>query len=376
MGEKATREDCKAETERIDSSFQDLREQLRDIGRRLSRCETLTQEMRELGSNAAIDQDARESIGKACGDISRVIKLLVVRMTERQESTKAELEKLSSGVGRVRDVAKKLAEIIARTKEEIAVKSKKLERVTRVVADVEKNASGIIDRLTQEFMGMKRVLQDSIDEIKTRLEKRSVPESARTAGAVSSGSADRLIAKRLGDLEIRTNEASSNRKDEAQRDHIAEIRGEIADLRNKFGSTRENSRGPNISSRSATPGAWRDSIAGVRQNIEEISMATKRVREDTRRLNDRQERVAAESDRMREEIRAAQESIKQSAVTIAEQKRENGRLNARIDALVGLWEESQQRMGTMEALTKNQRDVSNLGPKVIENREDINNLRA
>ena len=41
MGEKATREDCKASTERVDSSLQDLREQLRDVGDRLVRCETM-----------------------------------------------------------------------------------------------------------------------------------------------------------------------------------------------------------------------------------------------------------------------------------------------------------------------------------------------
>ena len=123
-----------------------------------------------------------ERISKECGDISRVIKLLAARVMERNECTKPEIERLSSGVERVRAVAKKLAEIISRTKdkEEAVESSRRIEGVTKVVADVEKTASGRIGRLTQELVGMKRVLQDSIDGIKTRLERQGIPESAKT----------------------------------------------------------------------------------------------------------------------------------------------------------------------------------------------------
>ena len=79
-------------------------------------------------------------------------------------------------------------------------------------------------------------------------------------------------------------------------------------------------------------------------------------------------------------MKEARESIiaderKAHAALFAEQKRENARLNVRIEALVGLLEESRQRTTATETLQKeSQRDLSNLGVKVTENREDISTL--
>ena len=66
-------------------------------------------------------------------------------------------------------------------------------------------------------------------------------------------------------------------------------------------------------------------------------------------------------------MKEARESIAKNAAVIAEQKRENERLNLRVEALVGLVKENQQRVATLENLLKEtQRDFSNLGPKVAE----------
>ena len=62
-----------------------------------------------------------------------------------------------------------------------------------------------------------------------------------------------MIATRLGDLETRAGngEADSDRKSEAQRELIADVRSEVADLKNRPGNTRETSR---MHARSS--GAW------------------------------------------------------------------------------------------------------------------------
>ena len=190
-----------------------------------------------------------------------------------------------------------------------------------------------------------------------------VPETTKAPGTVSSGSADRLIARRLGDLETRVGngEADSNRKSEAQRELLADVQSEVADAKNRLGNTRDASRGH------ARRGAWRESVAGLRKNIDEVSTTSIKARDDTRRIAENQERSATEVEPLRDEMKEARESIAKNAAVIAEQKRENERLNFRVEALVGLVKENQQRVATLENLLKEtQRDFSNLGPKVAE----------
>ena len=100
-----------------------------------------------------------------------------------------EIERALSGTETMKDATKRLTEIISRTREETSENSKMVERAVKIATDVEKSASGRVDRLTQEFTGMKRVVQDSIDEIKLRLEREGVPETTKAPGTVSSGSA-------------------------------------------------------------------------------------------------------------------------------------------------------------------------------------------
>ena len=206
------------------------------------------------GTDVTVDREARERISKECGDVTRVVKLLATKMTEKDELARKEIERASL------DATKRLTEIITRTREETSENAKMVERATKIAPDVEKSASGRADRLTHEFTGMKKVVQDSIDEIKLRLERQGVPETTKAPATVSSGSADRLIARRLGDLETRVGngEADSNRKSEAQRELLADVRSEVADPKNRLGNTRDASRGHARSrSSSAETGAWR-----------------------------------------------------------------------------------------------------------------------
>ena len=256
---------------------------------------------------------------------------------------------------------------------------------------MEKSTSVRIDRLTHEFTGVKRVVQDSIDEIKLRLEHQGIPGITKSPDTVSSGSADHLIARRLNDLETRVgnNEATSNRQCEAQRDVIAEVRGEMTEMKNKLGSLRESSRSQARSrSSSAEPGAWKESVAGLRRNIEEVSNLSSKTREDAKRATEQQERSSAEIERLRMEMTEIRENAalqaaahaderKSYATLFADQKRETERLNVRIEALVGLLEESRKSAATTEMLQKEaQKDLSNLGTRVSENRDDINVLKA
>ena len=278
-------------------------------------------------------------------------------MNEKDDFPKREVERLSSSVERMRDATKKLTEVITRAREETSQSNKLAERAIRVATDVEKSASVRVDRLTQEFTGVKRAVQDSIDEIKQRLERKGIPGVNMTPDTVSSGSADRLIAKRLNDLEIRVgnNEATSNRQCEAQRDVIAEVRGEMTEVKSKLGSLRESSRSQARSrSSSAEPGAWKESVAGLRRNIEEVSNLSSKTREDAKRATEQQERSSAEIESLRMEVKEIRENaamqaaghadkIKSYATLIADQKRETERLNVRIGALAGLLEESLPR---------------------------------
>ena len=172
------------------------------------------------GSGNVIDKEARERITKECGDITRVIKLLAAWMNEKDEITKREIERASSGVERMNDATKKLTEVISRARDEASNSTKLAERAIKVATEEEKSASVRADRLTQEFTGVKKVVRESIDEIKHRLERQGVPETIKTPDTVSSVSADRLIARRLGDLETRigNSEAASNRQSEAYRE--------------------------------------------------------------------------------------------------------------------------------------------------------------
>ena len=193
---------------------------------------------------------------------------------------------------------------------------------------------------------------------------------------MSSGSADRLIAKRLNDLEIRVgnNEATSNRQCKAQRDVIAEVRGEMTEVRNRLGSLRKSSKSQARSrSSSAEPGAWKESVAGLRRNIEEVSNLSSKTREDAKRATEQQERSSAEIESLRMEIKEIRENaalqaaahadeMKSYATLVADQKRETERLNVRIEAVVGLLEESRKSAATTETLQKEaQRDLSSLG---------------
>ena len=178
LREKASREDSRAESKRVDSSLQDLREQLRSVGERLSKCERHAGGSGDArtGTDIVIDRKARERISKECGDITRVVKLLATKMTEKDEVARKEIERASLGIERMRDATKRLTEIITRTREETSENSKMVERAVKIATD----------RLTQEFTGMKKVVQDSIDEIKLRLERQGVPETAKAPGTVSS----------------------------------------------------------------------------------------------------------------------------------------------------------------------------------------------
>ena len=76
----------------FDSSLQDLREQLRSVGERLSKCERDAGGSGDArtGTDVVIDREARERISKECGDITRVVRLLAIatKMTEKDESAK------------------------------------------------------------------------------------------------------------------------------------------------------------------------------------------------------------------------------------------------------------------------------------------------
>ena len=119
-----------------------------------------------------------------------------------------------------------------------------------------------------------------------------------------------------------------------------------------------------------------------------MSNLSSRTREDAKRATEQQERSSAEIESLRMEMKEIRENaalqaaahadkIKTNAALFAEQKRETERLNLRIEALVGLLEESPRSAAVTETLQKEtQRDMSNLGARVSENRDDINMLKA
>ena len=154
-------------------------------------------------------------------------------------------------------------------------------------------------------------------------------------------------------------------------------------------SLRESSKSQARSrSSSAEPGAWKESVAGLRRNIEEVSNLSSKTREDAKRATEQHERASAEIESLRMEIKETRENaallaaahadeMKATAALLAEQKRETERLNLRVEALVGLLEESRRSTTITETLQKEaQRDMSNLGARVSENRDDINMLKA
>ena len=200
IGDKISRDDSEAESRRVTSSLQDIREQLQGLGERLGACERDSLAVVHGGSRSSgnpgsgpgttVDAEARERISKECGNITRVVRLLATKMNEKDDLTKREIERLSSGVERMRDATKKLTEIITRAREETSQSTKLAERAIKVATDAEKSASVRVDRLTQEFTGMKRAVQDSIDEIKQRLERQGTAGVSKTSDVVSSGSAD------------------------------------------------------------------------------------------------------------------------------------------------------------------------------------------
>ena len=103
-------------------------------------------------------------------------------MNEKDDLSKRETERLSSCVERMRDATKKLTEVITRAREETSQSTKLAERAIKVATDVEKSASVRVDRLTQEFTGVKRAVQDSIDEI----ERQGIPGPCPVAAPIAS----------------------------------------------------------------------------------------------------------------------------------------------------------------------------------------------
>ena len=220
IGDKVSREESKDESSRVDSNLQDLRDQLREVGERLKACEREARKSGDPGPGTMvnIDTEARERITRECGGITRVVKLLATRVNEKDELVRKEIGRASSDIERLRETTKKLTEVVTKARDEASNGTKLAERAIRVATEVERSASTRADRLTQEFTGVKKVVQDSIDDIKQRLERQGVPEATKARSTVASGSADRLVARRLSDLETRVgnNEAASNRQGEAQ----------------------------------------------------------------------------------------------------------------------------------------------------------------
>ena len=180
IGDKISRDDSEAESRRVTSSLQDIREQLQGLEERLGACERDSLAVAQGGSRSSsnpgpgpgvtVDAEARARITKECGNITRVVRLLATKMAEKDDVAKREFERISLSMEKMRDATKKLAEVIARAREETSQSTKLAERAIKMATDSEKSASVRVDRLTQEFTGVKRAVQDSIDEIKQHLE--------------------------------------------------------------------------------------------------------------------------------------------------------------------------------------------------------------
>ena len=105
-------------------------------------------------------------------------------------------------------------------------------------------------------------------------------------GEASAGNGNQLVLfRKVGDLEnrIEANESTNQRQETTIQGHIAEIRGEISDLKTLCRVSRDGTRGATRSrSSSVEPSGWRERLDGIRQNVDEVSASTGKTREDTK----------------------------------------------------------------------------------------------
>ena len=100
------------------------------------------------------------------------------------------------------------------------------------------------------------------------------------------------------------------------------------------------------------------------------------AKRELERLPSSMEKMRDATKKLAKVITRAREETSQST-KLAERAIRTERLNLRVEALVGLLEESRRSTTITETLQKEaQRDMSNLGARVSENRDDINMLKA
>ena len=128
IGDKISCEDGEAESRRVASSLQDIREQLQGLVERLGACERDSLAVVQgwsrnsgnpgSGPSTTIDAEARGRITKECGNITRVVRLLAARMNEKDDLAMKEIGRVSAGVEKMRDALTKLAENVTKTRDE------------------------------------------------------------------------------------------------------------------------------------------------------------------------------------------------------------------------------------------------------------------
>ena len=184
----------------------------------------------------------------------------------------------------------------------------------------------------------------------------------------------------MGNLEDRldASESANQRQDASLQWHIAELRGEIGDLKALCRASRDSRGTQRSRSTSVELNGWREKLDGIRQNVDEVSASTGKTREDTRRLAERIEGITnKENIQLREDVRAAYLEIKRVDIAMADLTRENGRLNDRIVDLVGLNEESQKRMTLFEEIVSGlRREMTALAARTDENKDDVRIVKA
>ena len=324
------------------------------------------------------EEKQRVIIRREIDEISSAIKAMSQRLGDNNERTTKGTSENKESVERLRSAMRKVVEIINSERQGNKELALKIDRKEKAAVETEIAINRRFEKVSADIIELRR------DFVEAGSGSRTVGDGKRPSdghGETLAGNGNQMVLfRKVGDLEnrIEANESTNQRQETTIQGHIAEIRGEISDLKTLCRVSRDGTRGATRSrSSSVEPSGWRERLDGIRQNVDEVSASTGKTQEDTRKLTERMGTLERENVQLREEIRAADLEIKRVDIAMSDLAKENARLNDRIVSLVSLGEEGQKRTTILEDMvTAMRKELTEVNNRCNENRDDIRIVKA